>query len=55
MGIARQSASGKSPVIACAQLVCASGDLPRNTSLMAEMAAEAARMRARVVVFPSFA
>ncbi|MGO9409353.1 MAG: carbon-nitrogen hydrolase family protein [Spirochaetia bacterium] len=52
MGIARQSASGKSPVIACAQLVCASGDLPRNTSLMAEMAAEAARMRARVVVFP---
>ena len=27
MGISRESGSGKSPVIACAQLVCASGDI----------------------------
>jgi predicted amidohydrolase len=52
MGIVRESASDTSIIVACAQFVCAQGDIPRNTSLMIEMAEQAARMRARVVVFP---
>jgi predicted amidohydrolase len=38
--------------IACAQLACAPGDIPRNTSRMADLAAQAAGLHARVVVFP---
>ena len=41
-----------SVVIACAQLACAPGDIQRNMSRMEEMAAEAARRSARVLVFP---
>ncbi|MGA2613421.1 MAG: carbon-nitrogen hydrolase family protein [Spirochaetia bacterium] len=41
-----------SVVIACAQLACAPGDIPRNTARMTEMTAQAARMGARVLVFP---
>jgi predicted amidohydrolase len=52
MGIVRESASGTSTVIACAQFVCAPGDIARNTSLMIEMAEQAASVRARVVLFP---
>ena len=39
-------------VIACAQFVCVPGDIPQNTSIMASMAAQASRLRARVIVFP---
>jgi predicted amidohydrolase len=39
-------------VIACAQFVCAPGDIPRNTEIMAAMAAQASRLRARALVFP---
>jgi predicted amidohydrolase len=39
-------------VVACAQLECAAGNIPENTSRMARMATQAARMGARVLVFP---
>jgi len=41
-----------SVVVACAQLACAGGDIPGNTSIMAEMAVRASRLRARILVFP---
>ncbi len=41
-----------SVVIACAQLACAPGDIRQNMSRMEEMAAQASRAGARVLVFP---
>lgn len=41
-----------SVVIACAQLACVPGDIQRNMSRMEEMAAQGARLGARVLVFP---
>lgn len=39
-------------VIACAQMSCAAGDIPRNISRMSEMAVQASALGARLLVFP---